>query len=173
MADKKSDGGLKGGTPAAVTVGRLLSRCKRRLTIAFAESCTGGLASSMITDVAGSSDYFQGGVVAYSNGVKRKVLGVKAETLRRYGAVSPQTAAEMSLGVRRKLCADIGVAITGIAGPTGGSMEKPVGTVFMCAGNGSRSLAGRFAFKGTRTSIKKQSAIAAVKLLCRFLKGAP
>lgn len=104
---------------------------KNGLTLATAESCTGGLISKRITDIAGCSDVFLGGCVTYSNDAKEKLLGVAADTLKKYGAVSEQTAAEMARGVRERLGADIGVSATGIAGPSGGSAEKPVGTVFI------------------------------------------
>lgn len=103
----------------------------KNLTLASAESCTGGLVAKMITDVAGCSDVFEGGVVSYSNNVKMKLLGVKPETLEKHGAVSGETAKEMALGVRLACMADIGVSTTGIAGPTGGTAEKPVGTVYI------------------------------------------
>ncbi len=103
----------------------------KNLTLASAESCTGGLVAKMITDVAGCSDVFEGGVVSYSNDVKMKLLGVKPKTLEKHGAVSGETAKEMALGVRRACMADIGVSTTGIAGPTGGTAEKPVGTVYI------------------------------------------
>lgn len=103
----------------------------KNLTLASAESCTGGLISKMITDVAGCSDVFEGGVVSYSNDVKMKLLGVKAETLEKHGAVSGETAKEMALGVRQACMADVGISTTGIAGPTGGTAEKPVGTVYI------------------------------------------
>ena len=103
----------------------------KNLTLASAESCTGGLVAKMITDVAGCSDVFEGGVVSYSNDVKMKLLGVKPKTLEKHGAVSGETAKEMALGVRRACMADIGISTTGIAGPTGGTKEKPVGTVYI------------------------------------------
>lgn len=103
----------------------------KNLTLASAESCTGGLVAKMITDVAGCSDVFEGGVVSYSNDVKMKLLGVKPKTLEKHGAVSGETAKEMALGVRRACMADIGISTTGIAGPTGGTAEKPVGTVYI------------------------------------------
>ena len=112
------------------TVGRLLR--ERRLTLAVAESCTGGLIGHRITDVPGSSEYFLLGVATYSNEAKERVLGVRAETLAAHGAVSAETAAEMAEGVRRLAGADLGVSTTGIAGPGGGTPEKPVGTV--CVG---------------------------------------
>lgn len=103
----------------------------KNLTLASAESCTGGLVAKMITDVAGCSDVFEGGVVSYSNDVKMKFLGVKPETLEKHGAVSAETAKEMALGVRQACMADVGISTTGIAGPTGGTAEKPVGTVYI------------------------------------------
>ena len=107
----------------------LLSR--RRLTLALAESCTGGFIANQITNVPGASKVFLGGVVAYSNGVKQKFLGVRAGTLARHGAVSEIVAREMAEGVRKKSGADFAIAVTGIAGPGGGTKRKPVGTVFI------------------------------------------
>ena len=104
---------------------------ERGLTVAVAESCTGGLIAHRLTNVPGSSAYFLGGVVAYANEVKEGVLGVRSETLRRHGAVSQETALEMARGVRRLLGADIALSATGIAGPTGGTPEKPVGLVYV------------------------------------------
>ena len=104
---------------------------ERGLTMAVAESCTGGLIAKRITDISGCSDVFMGGCVTYTNEVKQKLLGVRAETLERFGAVSEETAAEMARGVRERLGADVGVSATGVAGPTGGSDETPVGTVFI------------------------------------------
>jgi len=101
------------------------------MTVAFAESCTGGLISKRITDISGASEVFMGSCVTYANEAKVRLLGVKEETLARFGAVSEQTAREMAKGVREALGVDIGVSVTGIAGPTGGSAEKPVGTVFL------------------------------------------
>jgi nicotinamide-nucleotide amidase len=112
------------------TVGRLLR--ERGLTLALAESCTGGLIGHRITEVPGSSEYFLVGVVSYSNDAKERLLGVRPETLRDHGAVSTQTAEEMAAGVRRLSGADLGLSTTGIAGPGGGSPDKPVGTV--CVG---------------------------------------
>ena len=108
----------------------------RGLTLSCAESCTGGLVAKLMTDLAGSSEIFEGGVVSYSNDVKMKILGVAESTLAAHGAVSEQTAEEMALGVTERLGSDIGVSTTGIAGPGGGSAEKPVGTV--CFGVASK-----------------------------------
>lgn len=104
---------------------------KNKLTLACAESCTGGLISKRLTDISGCSDVFLGSCVTYANEAKVKLLGVSEDTLAKFGAVSEQTAAEMARGVRRVLESDIGISVTGIAGPTGGSAEKPVGTVFV------------------------------------------
>ena len=152
-----------------VLIGRLLRG--KNSTLAVAESCTGGLLSHMITNVPGSSAYFLGGVVAYGNEVKLRLLGVRAPTLERYGAVSRQTAVEMAEGVRRRLRSTAGVSITGIAGPGGGSAGKPVGTVYISVapGGSKRPLVEKFLFRGTRAQIKKQSAAAALELLVEAL----
>ncbi len=161
-----SDDKVKKGLEAEI--GRLLR--ERGLTLAVAESCTGGLIGDMITDVAGSSDYFTGGIVAYSNDVKQGILGVPSRILERYGAVSKQTASRMAEGVKRRLKTDIGIATTGIAGPTGGSPRKPVGTVFIALSCGRRVYTGRFLFHGTRRSIKRQTALEALRALKGFLE---
>lgn len=139
------------------------------MTLALAESCTGGLLSSAVTDVPGSSGYFLGSVVAYSNDVKESALGVRTLTLRKHGAVSRETALEMAKGVRRAFGADVSAAITGIAGPGGGTPEKPVGLVFIAVTRGRSSETRRFVFKGGRKSIKKQSAEAALSMLAKAL----
>lgn len=110
-------------------IGKILTQTEQ--TIAVAESCTGGLLSHVLTGVSGSSGYFIGGVVAYSNRIKESILGVKAETLEQFGAVSKQTAQEMADGIRTRFKTDIGLSTTGIAGPTGGTSEKPVGLVWI------------------------------------------
>lgn len=101
------------------------------LTVSFAESCTGGMLSESITSVSGASEVYEVGVCSYSNRIKRELLGVSARTLEGHGAVSGETAAEMAAGIKRLSGADIAVAVTGIAGPTGGTEEKPVGTVWL------------------------------------------
>lgn len=144
---------------------------EKGLKLALAESCTGGLLSSVITDVAGSSDYFLGSVVSYANSVKEAELGVKAKTLQRYGAVSAEIAKEMAVGAKKQLKADISAAITGIAGPGGGTPEKPVGLVFIAVARGRVSVVEKFLFKGTRKSIRKQAAEAALLMLVKALKN--
>lgn len=146
-------------------VGRTLITKKK--TIAVAESCTGGLLSSRLTDVSGSSAYFIRGAIPYSNEVKVKYVGVSPESLRRYGAVSPQVAVEMARGIRSIMSVDIGLAVTGIAGPTGGTKKKPVGLVYIAIVSGAGSVVREFRFRGSRADIKWQSSQAALDLLRR------
>lgn len=147
-------------------VGKILS--EKKLTIACAESCTGGLLTSRLTDVAGSSAYVQGSIVSYSNEVKNEILHVKAETLKNFGAVSEQTARQMSSNVRELFKTDIGVGVTGIAGPGGGTSEKPVGTVYISVSNADKTFVKLFNFKGTRIEIKNQSCDAALNMIKDF-----
>jgi len=140
------------------------------LTLSTAESCTGGLVSKLLTDIPGSSAYYMGGIISYSNESKIKLLGVRKDTLKDFGAVSSETALEMADGVRKALSTDLSLAVTGIAGPGGGSDEKPVGTVFIaCAKEGRDTLSMGFHFKGTRAEIRAQSAEAALELLLKRL----
>ena len=129
----------------------------RGLTIAVAESCTGGLISSRITDVAGASAYFLAGLVTYSNEAKEAFLSVPRDLLMTKGAVSQEVAEAMAEGVRRATGADIGLSVTGIAGPGGGTGEKPVGTVYMGLSAGAECLVRHHKFAGGRASIKRQS----------------
>ena len=149
-------------------VGKLL--IEKNLTIACAESCTGGLLTSKLTDVAGSSAYVEGAVVSYTNEIKMNVLHVKAETLENFGAVSEQTAREMAANVRQILNTDIGVSVTGIAGPGGGTPEKPVGTVYIGISGANGDNIQKFNFGGTRTEIKEKSADAALALIQNYLE---
>jgi len=141
------------------------------LTLAVAESCTGGLVSDRVTNVSGSSGYFLGGVVAYSNRAKQELLGVRPATLRQHGAVSAQTVTEMAAGVRRRFGADVGIAVSGVAGPGGGSRRKPAGLVFVAAGDGRRCAVEERRFIGGRRSIKERSAVAALDLCRRLVAG--
>jgi nicotinamide-nucleotide amidase len=138
---------------------------KRRKTIAVAESCTGGLLSNYITNVPGSSKVFMEAAVSYSNESKIKDLGVKPETLKKYGAVSPQIAREMAAGIRKKADTDIGIGITGIAGPTGATRSKPVGLVYIALSISKKIFCRQFNFLGSRTEIKHQAAQAALDML--------
>ncbi len=140
------------------------------LTLALAESCTGGLLADRVTDVPGSSRYFVGGLVAYADTVKTQTLHVSAELLRRVGAVSAPVARAMAQGVRRMTGADIGLAITGIAGPTGATLTKPVGLVYLGLAGPTGSSTRRFQFLGDRAAIKFQATQAALDWLRRTLQ---
>jgi len=148
-------------------VGRLLVDQKK--TLAVAESCTGGLLSSRLTNVPGSSNYFLLGVVAYSNQAKTNLLGVPSSLLEKHGAVSPQTARAMALGIRKMSKADYGIGITGIAGPSGGSAQKPVGLVYISLAEGNRAEVTKNIFPGNRNIVKFQSTQKAMDLLRRSL----
>jgi nicotinamide-nucleotide amidase len=155
----------------AAVVGRLLR--ERGMTLAVAESCTGGLVASLLTDVPGSSQYFLGSVVSYANSVKEGLLAVGAETIRAHGAVSEETARSMAEGAQSRLGADLGLSITGIAGPDGGSPEKPVGTVFFAlAGRGEETRARRRLFFGDRGVIRRAAALYALDFLRHRLREA-
>ena len=134
----------------------------RGLTLALAESCTGGGVAMRVTSVPGASDVFLGGVVCYANAVKRDMLGVPQEILDRDGAVSAPCAVAMAEGVRKKLGADIAVSVTGIAGPGGGTPQKPVGLVFIGISTPSHTHADRHVFSGDRHAIRQQAADAAL-----------
>lgn len=142
----------------------------RQFTLAVAESCTGGLLGDNITDVPGSSDYFLGGVLAYSNQVKQGLLGVRSETLASYGAVSSQCAAEMAQGVRRLLGSDVALSVTGIAGPSGDTADKPLGLTYihLSAPGCERGL--RCVWPSDRRANKVDSALAALRLLLDYLE---
>ncbi len=132
-------------------VGQIL--LERRQTLALAESCTGGLISHRITRIAGSSAYYLGGATSYANEIKMKLLGVRATTLAKHGAVSQETALEMSRGIRERTGADFGLSVTGIAGPSGGTQEKPVGTVWISIAQAKDHEARLFQFHGDREHI--------------------
>ncbi len=152
----------------AERVGRILRA--RGLTLAVAESCTGGLLAARITAVPGSSDYFLAGYVAYANQAKVSLLGVRAETIERFGAVSEETVEEMTEGARRRAGAECAIAVTGIAGPGGGSAEKPVGTVWIAAAVREPVRAKRLQLIGGRNEIRERAAQAGLALLHRELE---
>ena len=139
----------------------------RKLTLSTAESCTGGLVAKRITDISGSSAVFEGGVVSYSNDVKMKMLGVAAATLAAHGAVSEETAREMASGALSRLESDVAVSTTGIAGPTGGTDEKPVGTVCFAVASrlGVRSFTEHFGEELSREAIRRLASDFALSLV--------
>jgi nicotinamide-nucleotide amidase len=148
----------------------VLDLCREQgLTLATAESCTGGLVAARLTSVPGSSDVFVGGVVAYSNEVKARELGVPEATLEQFGAVSEEAAEAMTAGARERLGADVAVSVTGVAGPGGGTPEKPVGLVFLHAQGPSGSLARRLDFPGDREAIRGRATAAALHLVRTLL----
>jgi PncC family amidohydrolase len=151
-----------------VTAGELLRRLGLRLAVA--ESCTGGLISHRLTNVPGSSDYFLAGVTAYAYEAKERLLGVSRSTLEKYGAVSREVAIEMARGVRINLAADIGISVTGIAGPGGGTPEKPVGLTWIGFSSSDVEESYRFIWQGDRLQVKEQSAEAALRILVDYLQ---
>jgi nicotinamide-nucleotide amidase len=140
------------------------------LTLGSAESCTGGMVAERLTSIPGSSDVFVGAVVAYSDDVKARELGVPQEVLERHGAVSAETAAAMAAGARERLGTDVAVAVTGIAGPGGGSDEKPVGLVFLHAEGPAGARSADFVLPGDRGSVRRRAAVTALHLLRRLLE---
>lgn len=140
------------------------------LTLTVAESCTGGLLAHRITSVPGSSGYFLGGFVAYSDQAKEVFLGVRHETLLAHGAVSAETALEMARGAQQEMGADLAISVTGIAGPTGGTPEKPVGLVYMVLATPEDNRAERYVWQGDRLQNKEQSVEAALQLILSYLR---
>jgi len=154
----------------AQEAGRALK--KHGLMLATAESCTGGWAAQMITSVAGSSEWFERGFVSYTNLAKREMLGVKTTILSRYGAVSEQTARAMAEGALLNSHAQVAFAITGIAGPSGGTPEKPVGTVcFAWAGKKRDSNSAKHVFTGDRETVRRQAVAVALQGLLEYLNA--
>lgn len=141
------------------------------LKLALAESCTGGLVGDRITNISGSSEYFAGGIVAYSYEAKAKTLGVSWDTLNQFGAVSGNTVLEMARGAKQLLGADIAVSISGIAGPGGGTRQKPVGTTWVGLAAGDDEWSLEFHFSGNREQNKASSADAALQVLLDYLLG--
>ena len=144
---------------------------ERKLTLAAAESCTGGRIGDKITDIPGSSDYFLGSAVTYSNAAKMKLLGVKKGSLGQFGAVSEQVAKEMAIGARKEFGSIIAMSTTGIAGPTGGSKEKPIGLVWFAVTDGNRIRTDRQIFGGNRLEIKESAANHAISLVIDFVRA--
>jgi PncC family amidohydrolase len=150
-------------------IGKML--LERSLTVGLAESCTGGLVASRITDVPGSSAYFMAGLVTYSNEAKTKFLAVPDKLIKQRGAVSDVVAKRMARGVRTAAGVDIGLSITGIAGPAGGSPGKPVGTVFIALATKKEVFVRKFLFSGNRRKVRKQSSGKALAMLLDYLEG--
>jgi len=150
-------------------IGQLLS--EKGLKISVAESCTGGLVAHRITNVTGSSNYFEAGMVTYSNYSKSKFLDVDQNIIDEKGAVSEEVASAMADGVRKATKTDIGLSVTGIAGPTGGTPEKPVGLVYVGLSAKEGNFVRRFLLSGTRLEIKEKAAAETLKLLLDYLEG--
>ena len=142
---------------------------RKEKTLAVTESCTGGLLSSLLTRISGSSQYFMLGVVTYSNKAKESLLKIPTSLIEKNGAVSKPVAAAMAKNIRKIAKTDFGIGITGIAGPTGGTPIKPVGTVFIAVANKNKTICARYCFKGNRASIRKKSAVTALQLLKKIL----
>lgn len=153
--------------PLELLVGTALR--EKNLTIALAESCTGGLVGHLLTQVPGSSDYFIGGVIAYSDKAKEEILGVRDETLKQCGAVSVSTAIEMAQGARKVFQTDYAVAVTGIAGPASDLSNKPVGLTWLAVCNDNDVWTESHNWEGNRSEIKQQSAEAALNLLLKAI----
>jgi len=156
-------------TQLAETIGELLRR--NGLRLAVAESCTGGLIGHWITNVPGSSTYYMGSVTAYAYEAKVRMLGVRWETLEKYGAVSKETVLEMARGVRKALAADIGISVSGIAGPGGGTADKPVGLTWIGLSAQDVDEAWAYHWKGDRLQVKERSAAQALRLLMAYLES--
>lgn len=142
---------------------------KKQKTVAVAESCTAGLLSHLLTYISGSSGYFILGVVVYSNKAKESILKIPISLIARKGAVSPEVALKLAQNVRKLARTDLGIGITGIAGPTGGTPGKPVGTCFIAVASKNKSICRKFRFKGNRSAVRKKSALRALGLLKLFL----
>jgi PncC family amidohydrolase len=160
--------------PLVELAARLQAQCiAAGVTVATAESCTGGLVAHLLTGVPGSSAYLRGGIVAYANEVKETLLGVPAATLDAHGAVSAQVAVAMAEGVRDRLGADLGVAVTGVAGPDGGTDDKPVGLVYVAVAGLGTAEVRRYQWPGDRAANKRDSARAAIEQLLARVEARP
>lgn len=138
---------------------------KNNLTVATAESCTGGLLAHLLTNISGSSEYFERGVITYSNKSKMELLGVPQETIKEYGAVSKQTAKAMAIGIKEQANVDIGISTTGVAGPTGGTKEKPVGLVYIGIATSRKTEVKRFLFSKDRLQNKEKTCYKTLEFL--------
>ncbi len=156
-------------TSLELHVGQLLRA--RGMTIALAESCTGGLIAHRLTNIAGSSDYVRGGVVSYSNEAKQNILGVQHSTLETHGAVSEQTAQEMARGARKLFASNVAISVTGIAGPGGSSDTKPVGLTYIGLVAPEHEQVRRFVWEQDRVGNKEASADAALHMLIEWLEA--
>jgi PncC family amidohydrolase len=156
-------------TKLETELGKLLGA--RQLTIATAESCTGGLIANRITNIPGSSDYFECGVITYSNQSKIDLLNIPQTTLERFGAVSLEIAKAMALGIKNLAKTDLGLGVTGIAGPSGGTLEKPVGLVYIALASLETVEQFKFNFSGTRLEISHQSAEAALRIIVENIRS--
>ncbi len=150
-------------------VGKLL--LENGLTLGTAESCTGGMIASRLTDIPGSSEYFKGGIVSYTNEVKNRVLGVGQEILNTFGAVSGETAGAMARGAREKTNADLGLSVTGVAGPGGGTAKKPRGLVYIALAAADKVICREYHFAGSRAAVRQGSVNSALNLLRQYLTG--
>ena len=137
----------------------------RKMTVTTAESCTGGLIASRIVNVSGASEVFMEGYITYANASKEKILGVKHDTIEQFGVVSEETAKEMAVGARRIANADFALSVTGIAGPSGGTKDKPVGLVYIGCASEKATKVRRYVFDGNRDEIREQAVIHALSLL--------
>jgi nicotinamide-nucleotide amidase len=153
--------------PLEKTIGTYLR--ERGWTLSVAESCTGGLVSDRITNVSGSSDYFEGGMVTYSNESKAKHLGIPLDYIKRYGAVSPQVARKMAQGVRKAFSTTFGLSTTGVAGPTGGTKRAPIGRVFIGFADGKRAWVRKLDLKGNRREVKEKASEKALQFFYETL----
>lgn len=142
---------------------------EKEIAVATAESCTGGLIGHLLTNISGSSAYFDRGIISYSNNAKMELLDVSHRLLTDYGAVSAEVAEAMAIGIRKNAGVDIGISTTGIAGPTGGTKEKPVGLVYIGLSNADITMVHRFQFSGSRLENKNQTCAEALHLLADFI----
>jgi len=150
--------------------GKVASLLKgKNLTISVAESCSGGLLSHRLTNIPGSSNYYQAGIISYSNEAKSHFLDVSPQLIQEKGAVSPEVAKEMARGARESANTDLGVGITGIAGPTGGTLKKPVGLVYIALSTQAGEICEKFIFPGDREEVKWRTSQATLNLLRQYL----